>query len=309
MSARLPMTLYHYCSVPTFYSIIKNRSIWLSDVSKSNDSLELRWILWELRLFMMQQWLTYANNSQESGKTVDFDMFNKTYKVIDSFLKSEIKKNWVFCLSERKDDLGQWRGYADDGSGLAIGFAAKNFYVMDVLALEKDNSFDFCFRKVEYGKKKLAAYFDRLSENIDLSAERSSDEVIASLLRCVDVTLDVAGWYKNDGFQAEREWRLIYKQTFQRLLEGKLPENPSCIQPFSKEFRFKEFGYIVRGNELVSHVEFRFENLEKLLAAIIIGPKCKLTPNEIYLFLISNGLIKDKESCKIKIERSASSYR
>ena len=309
MASRLPRTLYHYCSVQTFFNIIKNRSIWLSDVSKTNDSQELRWILGELRIFMMEQWLVYVNNAQAVGKTVDFERFNETYKIIDNFLRLEIKKNWVFCLSERKDDLGQWRGYADDGKGVALGFRANNFYVMDSLALKADDSFDFCFRKIEYGRKKLKAYFDSLLENVDLSSDRSSDGVIADLLRCVDVTLDVAGWYKNDGFREEKEWRLIYKQVFQRLLQGNLPETPSCIQPFSKEFRFKGFGYSPRGNDLVSHVEFYFENLDKFLSNIIIGPKCKLSPNEVYLFLISCGIIKDKDSCKIKVERSASSYR
>lgn len=30
-------TLYHYCSVETFFNIIKNASLWLSDIEKSND--------------------------------------------------------------------------------------------------------------------------------------------------------------------------------------------------------------------------------------------------------------------------------
>lgn len=30
-------TLYHYCSVEAFFSIIKNASLWLSDIEKSND--------------------------------------------------------------------------------------------------------------------------------------------------------------------------------------------------------------------------------------------------------------------------------
>ncbi len=31
-----PNVLYHYCSLDTFFNIIKNRSLWLSDISKSN---------------------------------------------------------------------------------------------------------------------------------------------------------------------------------------------------------------------------------------------------------------------------------
>ena len=29
--------LYHYCSVDTFFNIIKNAKLWLSDIEKSND--------------------------------------------------------------------------------------------------------------------------------------------------------------------------------------------------------------------------------------------------------------------------------
>lgn len=34
MANNVPKTLYHYCSVDTFYNIINNRSIWLSDIGK-----------------------------------------------------------------------------------------------------------------------------------------------------------------------------------------------------------------------------------------------------------------------------------
>lgn len=32
--------LYHYCSVETFFNIIKNSCLWLSDIEKSNDYQE-----------------------------------------------------------------------------------------------------------------------------------------------------------------------------------------------------------------------------------------------------------------------------
>ncbi len=32
--------VYHYCCVDTFFNIIKNSSIWLSDIAKSNDYQE-----------------------------------------------------------------------------------------------------------------------------------------------------------------------------------------------------------------------------------------------------------------------------
>lgn len=38
------MTVYHYCTLDSFMSIISNKSIWLSDITKSNDSMEIKWI-------------------------------------------------------------------------------------------------------------------------------------------------------------------------------------------------------------------------------------------------------------------------
>ena len=32
--------VYHYCSVDTFFNIIRNSSMWLSDIAKSNDYQE-----------------------------------------------------------------------------------------------------------------------------------------------------------------------------------------------------------------------------------------------------------------------------
>ena len=43
MSSKIPKTLYHYCSLDTFLNIIRNSSIWLSDVKKSNDGKEMAW--------------------------------------------------------------------------------------------------------------------------------------------------------------------------------------------------------------------------------------------------------------------------
>ena len=44
MEDMLPKILYHYCSAENFYNIMKNKSIWLSEMTKSNDSGEMLWL-------------------------------------------------------------------------------------------------------------------------------------------------------------------------------------------------------------------------------------------------------------------------
>ena len=45
-SGRIEMTkidtIYHYCSIDTFFSIIQNKTLRLSDLNKTNDSMEKR---------------------------------------------------------------------------------------------------------------------------------------------------------------------------------------------------------------------------------------------------------------------------
>lgn len=36
--------LYHYCNVETFLNIIRNKTIRLSDITKSNDNMEGKWL-------------------------------------------------------------------------------------------------------------------------------------------------------------------------------------------------------------------------------------------------------------------------
>lgn len=37
--------VYHYCSVETFFSIITNKCLRLSDLNKTNDYMEKKWVL------------------------------------------------------------------------------------------------------------------------------------------------------------------------------------------------------------------------------------------------------------------------
>ena len=307
MTKRYPNVLYHYCSVSAFYNIIKNQSIWLSESRKSNDYLELQWVLDGFQDYVEDQWLAFAKMKISNNTTVDFDVYEKAHRIIESISSSGFKKNWVFCLSEQKDDLGQWRGYADDGAGIAIGFKTNSLMLFEKLIPEEDNSLDFCFRKIKYGRKKLDEFFHHYFDSSDLSPESTTEEFISVVYNWLDLVLDVSAWFKNNGFKSEKEWRLIYKKNTDDLLKGDLPQTP--FQRFSEKMFFSDFSYNVKDNNLVSHIDFHIEQLDQFIAEVIIGPKCKLSLHEIELFLVSSGFMKSTKGNKIKIKRSESSYR
>lgn len=311
MATRVPKTLYHYCSVNTFFSILKNRSLWLSDVSKTNDSLELKWIIGQFRLFLLDTWINYVKSAENTDQIAlkDFDTIREIEAISNYMQLSEISKTWVFCLTELADHLGQWRGYADDGRGLAIGFDPKLFRLMDQCYSEKNSSFDFCFRKVKYGEKEASAFFEGLLEQMEISPQSSSKDVIQKLQSAALLMKDIAPWFKNQGFNVEKEWRLIYKKSIGELLSGVLPSIPPELEVFSEFISIGNMEFTPTNKNLVSHVEFRIDTIDKIIKRIIIGPKCELTKEEILLFLISCGIIKNREECKIEISKSSASYR
>ena len=102
------MQLYHYCSIPTALSILSNRSIRLSSLAHSNDSMEGRWTLLRIQELLTEKRLPNADISP-------------TIEGLEYLLSRFDALG--FCLSEKRDLLSQWRSYANDGSGFSIGFS------------------------------------------------------------------------------------------------------------------------------------------------------------------------------------------
>jgi len=105
MKNTIPEPLYHYCSNEAFCSILKSKSLWLSSLSLSNDKIEGQWFY---KIFTKA--LKKAGHDEQVGQKL------KT--------RSEQARVDMFglCLSEDKDLLSQWRGYAAGGAGVSIGF-------------------------------------------------------------------------------------------------------------------------------------------------------------------------------------------
>jgi hypothetical protein len=98
---------YHYCSNEAFCSIINKKSIWLSSLPLSNDKTEGKLAskifkdLAEEESVKMDDLVGYIKGAEENCHALGF------------------------CLSAKDDSLSQWRGYADNASGVAIGFSRR----------------------------------------------------------------------------------------------------------------------------------------------------------------------------------------
>ena len=103
-----PEALYHYCSTSTFHAVVESKTLRLSSLSLSNDTMEGKLVSRTVSRLA-------AKESMDAAKTLQLQQMLELF--------DDIFDGLGFCLSEERDLLSQWRGYAEDGSGVCIGFS------------------------------------------------------------------------------------------------------------------------------------------------------------------------------------------
>src|SRR5687768_12796503 len=115
--------LYHYCDAAAFQAICTSRNMRFSDLFSLNDWLEIHWgySIWE------------AAATQLLDK-VGRPFLDEIDKIIHTSGMCGLPV--ASCYSLDGDVLSQWRAYADDGRGYAIGFKAKDLLKLPVRPLK-----------------------------------------------------------------------------------------------------------------------------------------------------------------------------
>lgn len=284
-------TLFHYCSSATFASIISRKSIWLSSLSLSNDTMEGR-----LVAKTFDRLLAQAPVSSEEADNIRRS-FEFTEGMCDGL---------GFCMSEKPDLLSQWRGYADDGYGFSIGF--NKAYLEELRQSFKIGDSTFRLLKVLYRQEDhdaaLKPTYEKIKELIDagglrfpqfglinwpgeLEVQKKTDEHKKSLHKLwahsAGIVFGEAHKLKSDAFAEEAEWRLV------SLLLGEV-DDEALFRP-------------VR-DRLVPYREFDLKVLPtRAISEVYVGPK-NITPVSVIVkFLRLNGFI------DVAVKRSSATYR
>ena len=278
-TVRIPELLYHYTSIEAFESILANQSVWLSDLAKMNDSMERRWVS---KLFK-EVWLDCLESMRA---IIDADAY---------FYDFEIDKIPVFalCLSAAGDLLSQWRAYASDGQGVAIGFRPHSlgFPVKTRFIDEYMEDESMVMTKCMYNRRKQTTLMRDFIKYFESALAICRD---GSSLHAYEGTMDTARWclrkmsfvFKHPGFSEEREWRAIF-------------------QPLTVKSDFKRLGperFRFREGQRIAYHECRLLG-EETIGEIVIGPKSRLTEVDAKRLVLSQNFMVSS------IRRSTIPYR
>lgn len=278
-----PEILYHYCSNATLCSIIQNKSIWLSSLSMSNDSMEGRWLKEVFR------------KACEDSRIKEIHI----PEIMRLFTNLEyLSDSLGFCLSEQGDVLSQWRGYADDAAGVSIGFS---FSYLNLISINKEENglAGHPLQKVIYGTREKSENLEQVIREIEgFSEDGAYDRTKLSALvetslaekkfRSSEIFPFISVFrdmfkFKNPAFSEEKEWRLMWPSP--RVMAG-------------------AYKYRSAGSRIIPYREYSFDMVkEQPLVEIILGPKNTSDEIDIERLLLANGFE------NVVVKRSAATYR
>lgn len=323
--------LYHYCSVSTFLKIISNAKFHLSDISKSNDWKEATYycerVMAIFEKAMVEVLRKYSALDEKKKGEIRYQrfwlLFNSfkdnidLYQIIDNMIKNAFMF-FTICFSEDGDCLSQWRGYASDGSGVAIGINPRPLvplsnqggYRLKPINYELDNMSSCISNAIVSEFWKLISYEDVHPSDFENVFIHICDKLYSDAI-----------FYKSKSFFEEREWRFIYR-FFGEIRNSCMASNPfqSMRQNNFVDYLYEQMQILERklGFEkspvkiklyndcLVPYVDFDFHRVKsRLIFEIILGPKSKLNEYDVKTLLLKYHYNIET----IKISKSKITYR
>lgn len=278
----VPETLYHYCSVDTFMKIIENKTIRLSNIFKMNDWSEVIHVLNLLPSRLHKKYQTYGADSpfpRYKGKDGS-EIFDELISDIRKQIEEVKYLMFIACFSKCEDDLGQWRAYADDGRGVAIGFDGRA--LCDIARCCRLQLTDVCYcitKHKEYVDRTMVPrIFDALKNAATHPNVKSGVcpyETMVQIMINADMSAVLIGaaQYKDKAYENEQEWRLCLgtavNQTWYESCEG-FAQPKKCGNLVLGRMSFSKRS----GNRISSYFDLYFGGgVPGMIKKIIMGPR------------------------------------
>jgi hypothetical protein len=193
----------------------------------------------------------------------------------------------IGCFSRNPDVLSQWRGYARNGTGVALGFDAAKLCRIAAT-----------FLNCEYDREKQVAQMRaRLLAGYVMRDDYSPAEHAVHLFGYLPSL-------KNPAFREEDEVRAVHLLNV-RIKEDGLELVDPGGEAFGKPADACPVEFNIRDDAVVAYVDLPYSEQESdgVIAEVVLGPKNPNAPTNIWALLTRHG------HRNVKIRRSTASYR
>lgn len=273
-------TIYHYCPLGAFQSIVRSGYVRLTDLHQSNDRKEGLEVLDVMRAQMLA--------------------IDPSNQYIDKFLEKLSRQEYLyqgfgFCLSRAPDVLSQWRGYASDGTGVMIGFNRERIEEV-VRDGNSDSEMSYSLRDVDYSAEKDEVIMPLLAKPIlnclrdgglepndgpwrglmgqpskeSLKKRRQAKHDLDGYELAINIFIRFA--LKNKGFEEEKETRLFAAAILPRDDEATFGQGQTSKY-------LDEIDFFDRNGKMIPFCKFDID--ERFIDEVVIGPRCE-TPKHVF---------------------------
>ena len=199
LTVPMPERLYHYTGRPGLVGIVESGQLWASDINYLNDTTEIRYS--RALLGRLGERLR-ADSSPEYA----VDLVCQVAAALTA--AATTPPMFVISLCHDGDNLSQWRGYAEEGRGYAIGFDRE---VLEHTARLQG----FTMVPIIYDRSDQEEHLaEVLRDAVGIVRDWGNDPTNAPSpeQQLIELSLGItfaAMFVKDQRFVDEREWRLI----------------------------------------------------------------------------------------------------
>lgn len=253
-----PAFLCHYTDVNGLEGILRRRCIWMTDMVFMNDPDEMK--LWAV---MYRRALI---ESRAHAEGIQKEFLSYTIELLsDERFQDHLAPPFCAAFSGKRDDLSQYRAYANGGEGYCLVFDCKAIQhcLRNVGASDLLDLFPVIYKPAT--QSLLMQELVKKALELISSLQNRSGLTQTKHLVAYPLQQFVSGWapvFKNEGFEAEAEWRIVPVCRYMgQLLDPRLNDALKARK---------------KGNALVRYFELPLTDDNGYLSAlreIIVGPK------------------------------------
>lgn len=268
--------LYHYCSPETFLAVIQSRTIRFSDLHLLNDVEEGRY--------------GYYVFVEAANKILGKADVNPLYHDISKELIERVDATWsqfgfylssfVACFSTDGDSLSQWRAYASDAAGFALGFRASEIRRLPVQLLDVQYDRD---KQVEEMMMALGAIY------LEWKDKGNDYDLPWFHQRCTTLAASAVA-LKNPAWRDEKEVRAHHVVDVEINDSHWLLRDEGGVS-VGVDVPGQPVHFQSRGGTITPYVDMPFDLSEERLplVEVVLGPKCSNEYGNVRFALGNSG--------------------
>lgn len=288
---KVEQPLYQYTTAARLKDIFETEQLWFTDYRFHNDPDEF---LYEKKL-ALEVLDTFAAAAQNNFAK---QLIESVRSILTSDKLDSALHVFLACFTRKRDDLGQWRAYGDNGRGFAIGFASPMFAIEDSalkthihkiylgsVVYDRTEALSRHREAIDWAKAefleaaRLHSHLMKLSVNRDAFVKEMRTSLIASPLIWYSLTA------KHHSYRDEDEVRQV------------LLGAGDHLKPYIQTR--------VRGSEIVPYIAAPWRVRDAgMIKEIVVGPAASLGAEEAVIAMLRSYGVSD-----VPVKRSEIPYR